>query len=249
MAPLQWDGLKEYTSDFRRWWSKLMEVKARKDGMEHIVDILWQIWKARNETEFEEKDRHPMEVIRKAVKEWEEYQKSQQTEHQMSISETEIAHEQEERVGEDENMLNICEDVGQHVEGQNMGIGITTENNMSQICAAWILKERSTGLVVLDNLLAIQLALCKIKEQGWQSIKIQTPCSQVLKLIRNQASRDIRLAAHLEDIKDLSSMFRTCSFDSLPGEFNRLSVRLSKLATHIHFDEEFLDPQCLNTLL
>ena len=44
MAPLQWDGINEYTSDFRKWRSMLMEVKARKDGMEHIaltVDILW----------------------------------------------------------------------------------------------------------------------------------------------------------------------------------------------------------------
>ena len=132
----------------------------------------------------------------------------------MSISETETTHAQEERVGEDENMLIICVDVGKHIEWQNMGIGITAENIMSQICAAWILKKRSTGAVALDNFLAIRLALCKIKEQGWQYIKIQTPCFQVLRLIRCQASRDICTATHLEDIKDLSSMFRTCSFDS-----------------------------------
>ena len=54
----------------------LMEAHTRKDGREHIaltVEILWQIWKAGNEAEFEERDRHPMEVIRKAVKDWEEY--------------------------------------------------------------------------------------------------------------------------------------------------------------------------------
>mgnify|MGYP004717015259 CR=1 FL=1 len=59
-----------------------MEVQNRKDGMEHIaltVDILWQIWKVRNESEFEEKDRHPMEIVRKAIKDWEEYCQSQQT--------------------------------------------------------------------------------------------------------------------------------------------------------------------------
>ena len=70
--------------------------------------------------------------------------------------------------------------VGQHVEGQKMGIGVTAENNMGQKCAAWILNERSIGSVVLDNLLAIKLALCKLKEQDWQYIKIQTPCTQVL---------------------------------------------------------------------
>ena len=60
-----------------------MEVKARKEGMQHIaltVGILWQIWKARNEAEFEDKERHPMEVVTKAVEEWEKYQQSQQAE-------------------------------------------------------------------------------------------------------------------------------------------------------------------------
>ncbi|XP_027174688.1 uncharacterized protein LOC113774342 [Coffea eugenioides] len=235
MAPLQWDGLTEHTADFRRWWSMLMEVQTRKDGREHItltVEILWQIWKVRNEVEFEGKNRHPMEVIRKATKDWEEYHQSQQIEHRMSISETEIAQDEEERVGEDDNLLNISVEVGQHVEGQNMGIGVTTENNLCQKCEAWMLNERSTGSAVLDNLLAIKLALCKLKGKGWQHIKIQTPCTQVLNMIRYQASSNQRLATHLEDIKDLCSMFRKCSFDSLPVEMNRLSAKLSRLAMH-----------------
>ncbi|XP_071924683.1 uncharacterized protein [Coffea arabica] len=106
MAPLQRDGLKEHIADFRRWWSMLMEVQTLKDGREHItltVEILWQIWKARNEVEFKGKNRHPMEVIRKAIKDWEEYYQSQQIEYHMSISETEIAQDEEERVGEDDN--------------------------------------------------------------------------------------------------------------------------------------------------
>ena len=85
-------------------------------------------------------------------KDWEEYNQSQQTVHQMSISETYIAQEQEQRVAKDENMLNICVDVGQHEEGQNMGIGITVENNLNQLLAAWILNERSTRSIVLDHL-------------------------------------------------------------------------------------------------
>nr|XP_027081023.1 uncharacterized protein LOC113703745 [Coffea arabica] len=236
MAPLQWDGIKEHTADFRRWWSILMEAQTRREGLEHIaltVEILWQIWKARNEAEFEEKDRHPMEVIRKAIKDWEEYQQAQQMEHHMSISKTEVAQEDEERLREEDNLLNISVEVGQHAEGQNMGIGVTAENNRSQKCAAWILKERSTGSAVVDNLMAIKLALCKLNEKGWQYIKIQTPCTQVLNMLRPQATSNSRLVTHLEDIRDLSSMFRKCSFDSLPVEVNRLSEKLSKLAMRI----------------
>ncbi|XP_027169409.1 uncharacterized protein LOC113769134 [Coffea eugenioides] len=254
MAPLQWDGLNEYTSDFRKWWSMLMEVKARKDGMEHIalaVDIFWHIWKAKNEAKFEGKDRHPMEVVRKAVDDWEEYHKCQQAEQRMSISETETANEQEDRREPEGNMLIIRVNVGQHIEGQNMGIGITTTNALNQIGVAWMLKERSTGSAVLDNLVAIQLALCKLKERGWQNIQIQTSCKQILNMIICQVPSNMRIAAHLEYVNDLSSMFRTCSFDSQPGNgsTNTLRYKLSKQAMHIYFDEEFFDPQCLSTFL
>ena len=116
----------------------LMDVKIRKDGMEHIaltVEILWQIWKAKNEAEFEDKVKHPMAVIRKIVKEWEKYQQSQRIEQQLSISETDIADVQEEMVEESDNMLIISVEEGQRIEAQNMGIGITAENTQRQICA------------------------------------------------------------------------------------------------------------------
>ena len=132
-----------------------------------------------------------------------------------------------------------------------MGIDITASNVMNQICAAWMLKERSTGSVVLDNLVAIQLALCKLKERGWLDIKLQIPCNQILKLMHRQVPSNIRIAAHLECIADLSSMFRTCSFDSQSSNdsTNTLSHKLSKKAMHILFDEELFDPQYLSTLL
>ena len=49
----------------------------------------------------------------------------------MRISETETANEQEERVGADGNMLIIRVNVGQHIEGQKMGIGIIATNAMN----------------------------------------------------------------------------------------------------------------------
>ena len=127
-------------------------------------------------------------------------------------------------------LLNISVEVGQHVEGQNMGIGVAAQNNWNQKCEAWILNERSTGSAVQDNLLAIKLALYKLKEKGWQHIKIRTSCIQVLNIIRYQAFSNLKLATHLEDIKDLCSMFRKCSFDRLPGDRDRLSAKLSRLA-------------------
>nr|XP_027082185.1 uncharacterized protein LOC113704482 [Coffea arabica]XP_027082186.1 uncharacterized protein LOC113704484 [Coffea arabica] len=231
-----------------------MEVTDRKEGREHIaltVDILWQIWKARNTVEFEDKERHPMKVITKVVMEWEEYLKSQQPEQQVSISETDIADVQEQRVVEDTNTLTISVHVGQHLEGLNMGIGITAENRLHQLSAVWLMKERSTGSPILDNLVAIRLALCKLMERGCFSIKLQTPSLQVYKLLNGQVSCNMLLAAHIQYITDLSLMFTICSFDfqSANHSINCLSHKLSKQAMHLHFDEEFFDPQCLSTLL
>ena len=158
------------------------------EGQDHIaltMDILWQIWKARNETEFEDKDRHPLEAIQKAIKDWEEYHQSQQTVNQVSISRNRNSSRTRAEEG---NMLNICVDVGQHKEGQNMGIGITPKNNFNQLFATWKLKDRSTGTIVLHYLQAMKLALCKTKEQDWQLTKIQILDTQALNLIRKQGS-------------------------------------------------------------
>ena len=254
MAPLQWDGLHEDTTDFRKWWSRLMGVKERKDGMQHIcltVDILWHIWKSRNEVEFEGKHRHPMEVVRKAANDFEEYHNCQQVQQCMSISETEIANEQEQTREPEQDILSIHIHVGQHTEELNMGIGITVTNAMNQLGAGWMLRERSTGSPVLDKLVAIQLALCKLKERDLQNIQVHISCNQILKMIRCQGPSNILIASHLECINDLSLMFRTCSFVCQPSNVstNTLSYQLSKQAMHIYFDEEFVDPRCLSTPL
>ena len=129
-------------------------VNERKDGMQHIcltVDILWHIWKSRNEVEFEGKHRHPMEVVRKAANDFEEYHNCQQVQQCMCISETETANEQEQMREPEQDILSIHIHVGQDTKGLNMGIGITVTNAMNQLGAGWMLRERSTGSPVLGG--------------------------------------------------------------------------------------------------
>ena len=83
-----------------------MKARNRKDGIEHIaltVDILWQIWKVRNDREFKDKERHPMEVIQKIINDWEGYSQIQHRPAQVSISETEATLRQEQRPVQEEN--------------------------------------------------------------------------------------------------------------------------------------------------
>ncbi|XP_027088581.1 uncharacterized protein [Coffea arabica] len=75
MAPIQWDGLTEQTGNFRVWWTAMLEASCRTEGREHIeltTNILWQIWKRRNEWKFNAKRRHPWKTVNKAQQEWQE---------------------------------------------------------------------------------------------------------------------------------------------------------------------------------
>ena len=67
--------------------------------------------------------------------------------------------------------------------------------------------------MILDYLQANKLALSKVKEQGWDIIKVKLSSHQILNLLRAQSSYDTIVVAHLEDIMSLNSIFRKYSFD------------------------------------
>ncbi|XP_027082670.1 uncharacterized protein [Coffea arabica] len=75
-APIDWDGLKEFRHSFWHWWNSLMDAQDRIERRNHIaliVNILWQIWKSRNQVQFNEMSNCPGRTAGKAVQEWAEY--------------------------------------------------------------------------------------------------------------------------------------------------------------------------------
>ena len=55
---------------------KLRGAVAREKGREHITltaNLLWQIWKARNDKQFNKMSNEPIMVVNKALMEWNEY--------------------------------------------------------------------------------------------------------------------------------------------------------------------------------
>ncbi|XP_027167207.1 uncharacterized protein LOC113767344 [Coffea eugenioides] len=81
-APLQWDGLEGLKNSFWHWWEELMQATKREDGRDHIIltaNLLWQVWKARNDRQFTGVERDPFLPVNKAVAEWREYQEATRT--------------------------------------------------------------------------------------------------------------------------------------------------------------------------
>lgn len=50
-----------------------MEATSRIGGLDHIAlmaNILWHLWKARNDREFNDKQRHPLTIVKYAHNDW-----------------------------------------------------------------------------------------------------------------------------------------------------------------------------------
>lgn len=76
IAPLSWDGIQSSSCSFEEWWMSLW--LANKDPhfverMEVSVYLLWFIWKARCAWKFEGLKWEAMDVVQKAVNEWQEF--------------------------------------------------------------------------------------------------------------------------------------------------------------------------------
>ena len=76
MAPVKWDGIEHLSNCFTKWWSAIHEAQVSSGGQDQVnltINILWQIWKARNNREFNHKEKEPFKIIEKALKEWTEF--------------------------------------------------------------------------------------------------------------------------------------------------------------------------------
>ncbi|XP_071928132.1 uncharacterized protein [Coffea arabica] len=136
LAPIQWEGMMEQHGCFRRWWISITEAKHRPHDWQHIsltVHILWQIWKERNEVEFNGKKYRPWRTIQKAMKE----------------------------------CIGITRDKNQLWLG--IGICLTEADQGSK--RGWALRETSSGSVLLDEAIALKLAMCKATNMQHRAVQ------------------------------------------------------------------------------
>ena len=77
LAPIHWDGIEHRSVKFKDWWAAVSEARSRIQRKAHIgltAYILWQIWKSRNNKDFNNKDMDPATIVNKACNAWCEFE-------------------------------------------------------------------------------------------------------------------------------------------------------------------------------
>nr|XP_027100870.1 uncharacterized protein LOC113719906 [Coffea arabica] len=247
-APIQWDGAKDHQGNFKRWWLRISEARLRPEGLEHIgltANILWQVWKERNKREFEKSDIvTPFKTITRAHKDWMEQLQEEGTTVGKSTEETAPRQDMQDQNFTNEGVV-IMEIETTKKKGQHtVGIGVTVKEYARNRMTRWLMNEISLGSKVLDDALALKLALCKAVHRNWSKVKLKFCNKELWRQIKQQSPADIKMATVLEDISKLQRLFCMCSFDLCRQEHMLVSKKLSEDALGVIVDEERLFPQC-----
>nr|XP_027060751.1 uncharacterized protein LOC113687311 [Coffea arabica] len=246
-APIQWEGTQEYNGCFKRWWTAIIEARYRASGAQHLaltVNILWQIWKARNDWEFKGEYHQPWKTIKKAQEEWLEFEEATNKETRMSTGETSLDNHDDQQLEPEGGTVIMRVAATSYTDKPALGIGITLAEGNQEPKIGWALRERSSGVQLVDEAVALKLAMCKATTLQQRKVQFQVLNKQLLNLIRSQKASDIRVATMVEDIVQLKGMFHMCSFCLVNSGNNHLSSRISLYALGITIDEELWFPQC-----
>ena len=240
MAPVQWDGIEHLSDNFNKWWSAIQEAQASRgveDQVNITINILWQIWKSRNNREFNNKEKVPFKIIEKAQQEWSEYNEANKGENsRRSTQETAIQQRTVQVQNESHTGMLLKIHTHQDRRQATVGIGITAIDNLGQLQAAWALRERSSGDTLQDQAVAVRLALLKVAGQGWRNIKVELDNRKLVENITAAKYNNQLMATLIEDIRSIGTLFQQCSI--LFANSRKVeSIKLSIHALNIWLDE------------
>ncbi|XP_071940383.1 uncharacterized protein [Coffea arabica] len=246
LAPIQWEGMMEQHGCFRRWWISVLEAKHRPEGWQHIslfVHILWQIWKDRNEMEFNGKKNQPWRTIQKAHQEWLELGDIDTKETRMNTDETEALRHHSQQLGSEYGTLKLRIGFTTDLTKLCLGIGISLTEGDQGLKIGWALRARSLGSNLVDEeAVALKMAMCKAVTMQYREVQFQVQNQQLLNHIRTQKVSDIRLVTVVDDIVQLRVLFYMCSFCLVKHDKNQLSSKLSMYALGMTLEEEHWFP-------
>lgn len=215
-----------------KWWSAILEAQESRGDADQVnatINILWQIWKARNDREFNQKERE----FEKALKEWVEFDDANKGKEPRKITqETEVQQWTDQHQNEGGMRMLLKIHTQQDQSQSIVGIGITATDNFGQVQAAWALRERMSGDPLQDQAEAVRLALLKAANQGWRHIKVELDNRRLVESIMDSRYNNWRVSTLIGDIQSICNLFHQCSF-SFANSGKVDSIKLSMHALNI----------------
>ncbi|XP_027068582.1 uncharacterized protein [Coffea arabica] len=242
LAPVQWDSIQTQTGCFKQWWTALIQARSRKEGKQHIAltaNILWQLWKDRNELEFEGKEKDGIKVVQKASNEWMEFEEAGTGKEARSTSEIDAADARQREEGmEVRDLMELHIATQKATEGHKMGIGVVAKLNGTRIIADWVLVDRTSLLKIQDEAAAMRLALIKVRQLGWNRIKVINANQHLIAMLKSGKGDNLNTVTLVEDILALANLFQMCFFEVGKNSNMSLCQSISRYALSIVLDEE-----------
>ncbi|XP_027086455.2 uncharacterized protein [Coffea arabica] len=232
VAPVRWDGLEEFRNSFWHWWEELRGAVSREGGREHItltVHILWQIWKARNNKQFNNSSREPIVVVNKALMEWNEFQLAQGggTKHDFLT----VGEQVKDRrwVAPQAGWIKINTDAALDQKHNRGGWGVVARNSSGELVGAWARPTEGCAEAQVEEALAIREAMVIAKQMGWRKVELESDCKLVVDRI-NARKEEVSIATIQLDIWRIMKDFDKCCCSFTRRNNNYVSHYLAKFA-------------------
>ncbi|XP_071923104.1 uncharacterized protein [Coffea arabica] len=236
LAPVSWEGIVELQCNMWRWWDAVMDSAKGAQGMDRIkltVNILWQLWKARNKRVFQLESVDAKVIIDKAQQEWIEFENATGSQPRV------LASSEQERLIQhiweppQEGVVRINTDAAISAKMVRTGLGIVARNWRGDLVKVRGISRRKRGETATEESLAIRSAPEMAQDAGWTKIEVQSDCRNIVRSINAGNVQDRKLQTILEDIEALKTSFDSCIFSFVPRIANGCSHAMAQFATKV----------------
>ncbi|XP_027067716.1 uncharacterized protein [Coffea arabica] len=223
-------------SNFVRWWEGILGAKERDHGQGHIaltVNILWQIWKARNRKAFEAQEADPRKSVQQALVEWEEYIEAQKGTDGEFIQQTAHSSNRGKWSPPPGGLIKINTDAAFSQNMRRTGMGAVARNAKGKLMKVWARAAYKTSEPQVEEAAAIRMGKQMAHEASWRAVEFQSDCKEVVDRINKENGQQSRVDVILEDIANMRCLFAKCTFSFVHRTGNCCAYSLAKFAVQL----------------